>query len=325
MAKWLLVGDPHAVADELEDCQALVEGIIETIRREKPDNVVFMGDQHHNHAIMHVEVMAFWRKAFKRIAAMARTFALVGNHDMPGDGASPSHAMMAYEDIENLIVVDNLVGLTSDGVILVPYRHRNEEFVNDVLGCKEKIVLCHQTFDGGRYENGFYAQNGVSLAGLEDRYFISGHIHTPQAFANVTYIGAPRWRGLADVGINRALVLVELEKGQAPKFLKLIDTGEFCQKLVHVVDRQEEPLTPEIKPGWKYIVDIHGDEAFIKARKPLWAGCRVRTFKTRSETRPVSESMGIGKALIAFLEGYKPKFGTETTILREMVATRLGF
>ena len=324
MAKWLLIGDPHAVADELDDCRALVKGIIETIRAEKPDYVVFMGDQHHNHALMHVEVMAFWRDAFKRICAIGpHVFALVGNHDMPGDGASQNHAMMAYEDIEGLQVIDGL--FRAGEVLLIPYRHRNEDFVNDVLSAKEKLVLCHQTFDGGKYENGFYAQNGVALAGLEDRHFISGHIHTPQAFANVTYVGAPRWRGLSDVGVERALVLVELQGGQPPKFLKLFDTGQWCQKLVHLVDRQEEPLTPEIKSGWKYIVDIHGDEAFIKARRPLWTGCRVRTFKTRSETKPVSESMGIGKALMTFLDSYKPKFGTETTILREMVATRLGF
>jgi DNA repair exonuclease SbcCD nuclease subunit len=323
MAKWLLVGDPHAVADELEDCRRLVKGVLETIASEKPDYVLFMGDQHHNHALMHVEVMAFWREAFTRLGQTgAHILALVGNHDMPGDGTSKNHAMMAYEGIEGVHVVDTAGRY--GGCLLIPYRHHNEDFVNDVLMCKTKIVLCHQTFDGGKYENGFYAQNGVELKGLEDRWFISGHIHTPQAFANVTYIGAPRWRSLSDVGIERALVLVDLVEDQPPKFLKLIDTGAYCEKIVHLIDRQEEPLEPSLKPGWKYIVDIHGDEVFIKARRPLWAGARVRTFKTRQATKPVSESMGIGKAIQAFMEGYRPKYGTDVVILRGMVAQRLG-
>lgn len=323
MARWLLVGDPHAVADELDDCRALMKGVIETVRAEKPDYVLFMGDQHHNHAIMHVEVMAFWRDAFKVLGQMdAHVLALVGNHDMPGDGFSKSHAMMAYEGIPGVHIVDTPGRY--GGCHLVPYRHRNEDFVNDVLMVPQKIVLCHQTFDGGKYENGFYAQGGVELKGLEDRFFISGHIHTPQAFANVVYIGAPRWRSLSDVGIERALVLVDLVEDQPPKFLKLIDTGAFCQKIVHLVDRQEAPLTDKLQTGWKYIVDIHGDEVFIKTRKPFWAGARIRTFKTRAETKAVSESMGIGKAIQTFMDSYRPKFGTEITILREMVATRLG-
>lgn len=323
MAKWLLIGDPHAVADELEDCRRLFAGILEVVRAERPDHVVFMGDQHHNHAIMHVEVLAFWREAFKRLKAMQQSvFCLVGNHDMPGDGASKAHAMMAYEDL--VTVVDH--PLRADGVLLMPYKHSNEEFVNDVLGCSNRVVLCHQTFNGGKYENGFYAQNGCSLDGLRDRWFISGHIHTPQAFENVTYIGAPRWRSLSDVGVNRALVLVELQEDREPKFLKLFDTGRWCEKLVHLVDRQEEPLGVETQPGWKYIVDVHGDETFIKARKAAWAGpgIRVRTFKTRAETKQVSESMGIGRALSTFLESYRPKFGTDVAILRSMVAQRLG-
>lgn len=325
MAKWLLIGDPHAVVDELEDCRRLLKGVIEVIRTERPDRVLFMGDQHHNHAIMHVEVMAFWREAFKRLAALGPPiYALVGNHDMPGDGASKAHSMMAYEGIDNFHVIDKMGRV--DGLLLMPYYHTNQDFVNDVLSVKNRVVLCHQTFDGGRYENGFYAQNGVALAGLEDRWFISGHIHTPQAFANVTYVGAPRWRSLSDVGVERALVLVDLVEDQPPKFLKLFDTGTWCEKILHLVDKQEAPLEPDLKPGWKYIVDIHGDEAFIKARKPAWAGpgIRLRTFKTRSETKPVSESMGIGKAIQAFMEGYRPKYGTDVAILKGMVAQRLG-
>lgn len=323
--KWLLVGDPHAVADELDDCRALIKGVIQAIKDYAPDRVLFMGDQHHNHAIMHVEVMAFWRDAFRQIGQLqVPVLALVGNHDMPGDGVSKSHAMMAYADIPGMRVIDRPMDV--DGHLLIPYQHSNDQFLVTVReNPYNRVVLCHQTFDGGKYENGFYAKNGVPLAGLEDRWFISGHIHTPQAFANVTYIGAPRWRSLSDVGIERALVLVELEKNQPPKYLKLIDTGAYCAKIVHIVETPEQLASPEtVKPGWKAIVDIHGDDQFINARKRVWVGHRVRTFRTRTVMAKVSESMGIAKALQVFLEGYQPKYGTQTTILKEMVATRLG-
>lgn len=319
MAKWLLIGDPHAVVDELDDCQRLIDGVLRTVQEEKPDRIIFLGDQFHTHAIMHVEVMAFWRRAFKALSHEVETWALVGNHDMPGDGASKSHALMACEGT-GVHIVDKPVVV--DGVLLVPYQHRGDDFRDIVLRAEAKTVICHQTFDGSKYENGFFAQDGIQLTGLEGRYFISGHIHTPQAYGNVMYVGAPRWRSLSDAGINRALVLMDLSA--TPKPLKLIPTEGWCQKLVYLEDRQENPSTETLNPSWKYVIDVHGDEAFIKARKAHWAGARVRTFRVTEAAPRVSESMGIGKALLAFVDGYKPKYGTSPAILKEMVAQRHG-
>jgi DNA repair exonuclease SbcCD nuclease subunit len=321
--RWLLIGDPHAVVDELDDMQALIEGIVQTVKAEKPDYVLFMGDQHHNHAIMHVEVMAFWRKAFVRLGQMdTHVLALVGNHDMPGDSSAKSHAMMAYEGIPGLHVVDQMMAINE--CLLIPYRHSGQDFINDLASAPNgKVVFCHQTFDGSKYENGMYAPDGISLAGFEDRQFISGHIHTAQRFSNVMYIGAPRWRSLSDVGVERALFLVDIVDGKLGSG-KTFDTAQWCQKLLRVEDRQEAPLELEINPRWKYIVDVIGDENFIKARKARWAGCRVRTFKTQNQTKQVSESMGIHKAIQVFMDTYVPKYGTNVDALRTMVNQRLG-
>jgi DNA repair exonuclease SbcCD nuclease subunit len=323
MKKWLLIGDPHAVVDELDDMRALIAGIKDTIRAEKPDNVVFMGDQFHNHAIIHVEVMAFWRQAFKELAALgASVYALAGNHDMPGDASSKANALLSCEGT-GVRLVDQLTRV--DDCLLIPYRHGAQEFLSDLASSpNSKTVFCHQTFDGSKYENGFFASDGISLVGFEDRQFISGHIHTPQRFANVTYIGAPRWRSLSDVGVERALFLIQTEDGQLMVGGKTFDTSQWCQKLVRVEDREEAPLELEINPRWKYIVDVIGSEEFIKARKARWAGCRVRTFKTQTTTKHVSESMGIHKAIQVFTESYAPKYGTDKELLRTMVNQRLA-
>ena len=327
MAKWLLIGDPHAVVDELDDMQALVDGIVQTVKAEKPDYVLFMGDQHHNHAIMHVEVMAFWREAFTRLGQLdTHVLALVGNHDMPGDSSTKSHAMMAYQGIPGLQVVDELMQV--DGCLLIPYRHSSVDFLNDVACAPGKVVFCHQTFDGSKYENGMFAKDGIDISGFADRQFISGHFLTPERLATAIYIGAPRWRSLSDVGVERALFLLDIANGQLGSGRenggKTFDTAQWCQKLLRVEDRQEAPLELEINPRWKYIVDVHGDENFIKARKARWAGCRVRTFKTQNATRQVSESMGIHKAIQVFMDTYVPKYGTNVDTLRTMVNQRLS-
>jgi len=324
VAKWLLVGDVHAVEDELDDCEALIRGVQKAIIDSRPTHVVFMGDQFHNHKLLNLEVVAFWRRVLTELATMdVKLWALVGNHDMSGDGRSTNHAMMACAGIAGLRIVATPV--LEDGVLLVPYQHSGDGFLSILKSYPTaSTVLCHQTFDGSKYENGMYAPDGIKLE-AESRAIISGHIHTPQAFANVTYVGAPRWRTLSDVGINRALVLAELAPNQAPQFLKLYDTGAWCRKMVHLVDRQDAPLeVPVLNQDWRYVVDIHGDEVFIKERRLVWVGCRIRSFKTRATTKAVSESMGISTALSTYLDGYKPRHGTELAILKGMVAQRLG-
>jgi len=329
MGKWLLIGDPHIVAEELDDGQALIDGICQTIEAEEPDYVLFLGDQHHNHRVLDVEVMAFWRSAFWKMANLGPPiFALVGNHDMPGDASSKSHAMLAYEGIAGLKIVDMLMKV--DGCLLVPYRHSSQDFINDVL-CSpdQKVVFCHQTLQGATYENGFYAKDGADITGLEDREFISGHIHTPQRFGNVTYVGAPRWRSLSDAGIDRALLLLDITSGKLGTGRenggKAIDTSQWCRKLIRVEVRQGQPLPDVTLPSrHRYIVDIHGDSAFCLAQKYLWPGCRVRTFKTQNSVKHVSESMGIDKAIQVFMGSYVPKYGTDIGVLRTMVNQRLG-
>lgn len=241
---------------------------------------------------------------------------------MPGDGVSPNHAMMAYADMPNVTVVD--YPILVDRVLLCPYFPEGDRLRTAVIGnplCK--TVVCHQTIVGSRYENGFIAQDGVSLERLEDKFFISGHIHTPQRYDNVVYVGAPRWRNFFDADVDRALTLWDINDGEA-KLIELFDTSRWCKKLVHVLDSQDKPFEGEINPAWRYIVDLHGDDQYIASRRQAWSGHRVRaTRKQEAVTPMVRESMGIGTAITAFIDTYQPKYGTSTAILREMVATRL--
>lgn len=318
MGKWLLVGDPHAVVDELDDCQRLIDGVFETAIKNRPDYILFMGDQHHNHAIMHVEVMAFWRKALAKLTKAAPVIMLVGNHDMPGDGSSTSHALMAYADMEMVTIVDRPTVI--DGHLLMPYYHDQVKFIETVNSYSCQRVFCHQTFDGSKYENGFYAKDGIDLGAFKGaRQFVSGHIHTPQRFQNVMYVGAPRWRTLSDAGIDRAIMTLD-DTGE----IELVKTDQWCRKLVHVIDHQDTPYDGQVDLNWNYIVDIHGDDLFIKERSSFWAGQRIRTFRTQQAPSTIRESMGIDKAIMAHLEAFKPRRGTSPAILKSMCAERLG-
>jgi hypothetical protein len=44
-------------------------------------------------------------------------------------------------------------------------------------------VVCHATFNGARYENGFYAKEALDPDAVPQKRIISGHIHTPASSA----------------------------------------------------------------------------------------------------------------------------------------------
>lgn len=320
----LLVGDPHATVEEIPDCNRLITCVIDALRKKPAHGVVFLGDLHHNHALVRIEVMEFWRGAFKKIKTEfpeLRIFALVGNHDRSHDYSVKANALQSY-DIEVIEKPTEIV----NGVVLAPWYPDPETFLKTMEGRTGKTLICHQTFDGSKYENGFYASDGVKPGAVQFETIFSGHIHTPQQFANVWYIGAPRWRIASDANIPRFLWSVDFDGWGAVAGKQLFATDDYCRPLWHLVDKEEDQLV--VKNGGKGIlrVDVHGSAAWVDARKAEWeaVGARVATFPIVARSSVVKESEGIPTALSKFVDGWVPKFGTPIEQLKQMVAERIN-
>jgi DNA repair exonuclease SbcCD nuclease subunit len=325
----LLVGDPHVVAEELADCERLLDLVEETCGKEDIEAIIFLGDLHHNHAVIALDVLAFWRRRLDRLRTRTglKPWLIVGNHDRSGDGGNPNHALLAYDGLAH--VVDRKQTLYAGNTpvaTLVAYTGNVTDFDDLVRNSTSQTIICHETFNGARFENGFYAPEGIDPSQYPDKTFISGHIHTPQKVGNnVVYIGAPRWRTVSDADVaKRALAIVDLG-GVIPEVVKLIPTKTHCTPIVHVVVHEGD-IHENHPVGPRYIVDLHGGPDFIRERAPLWKekGARIRTFPTRAETPAVSESQGISKALASYLSQYQPQHGTDPRVLQGLWRDRLG-
>jgi DNA repair exonuclease SbcCD nuclease subunit len=204
MIKVLLVGDMHVVPEELQDCQKVIDAIRDTvvwgIKNSKIDTAVFMGDQHHTHAVVRLEVLSFWREALLELGKLCKVVLLKGNHDAPADINSRIHVLEAYEGLPNVVVIDKAT--TIDGIDFVPYMPA-QAFVETVKDLKAPTLICHQTFQGAQYENGFFAHDGIELSLTPHKHVFSGHIHTPQSWDKLIYVGSPRWRTVSDANVNR--------------------------------------------------------------------------------------------------------------------------
>lgn len=322
MIRLLLVGDPHITADELEDGQHLIDGVYDTAADEDVDAIVFMGDQFHNHSIVHVDVLAFWQRSLRRLAKEFPVCLLVGNHDMSSNASSNTTVMSVFEDMENVFLFRNgeQWGGNRDAVTFINYCHSEEEFARATKG---SVVLCHQTFNGAQYDNGFYAKDGFDLKLVEGSQVFSGHIHTPQIIGNVTYIGSPRWRTVSDAGVNKGIVVLDVENGVA-KVHKVVPTDQWCRRIVQIVDKETAPSETTMNPAWSYVVDIIGSKAFVQGRMARWAGARVRTFVQEEVQKQIQvEPTTLAKAVSRFASTWSPPFGTSKDVLQDLIAQRV--
>lgn len=329
----LLVGDIHAKQSDLEDCRKLLRLIHDTASKTNPDRIVFLGDQNHNHAVVNVFVMEFLKGMFSALYQWNPT-ALVGNHDMSGVEGATANAMMLYEQCE---VVDRTCEL--DGILYVPYQPNPDAFIQkcNYVGPaglvppedRCKTVICHQTFTGSTYENGFYAKDGVEPNLIIQKHVISGHIHKPQEFGKVWYPGSPRWQTVSDANIDRAIWLVEFENGEIVSRTPFWTNG-VCKQIHHLEHTPVEPpdlaqIESLLKTGSVH-VDLKGPSIFVDewAERLSAYTVRLRTFKDQTAQTAVRESEGIQKAFQTYLAAFQAPNGTDTQTLANMYKERIN-
>lgn len=321
MSKLLLIGDVHVVVEELDDCQALID-YIKPVALEHKARVCFMGDLFNTMSVIRSEVLNFWNTNFRTMNKLGiKVSALVGNHDFAGEGLF-DHALVAYETYVQ--VVDRFADI-APGVLAVPYYSDHQTLIEIAQKSKAKTLLAHQTFTGSTYDNGFYAPDGIDPDLIPQENIISGHIHSPQSFGKVTYIGAPRWRTLSDANIERAIWLYEFDGAGNVVNKTPFSTGNVCRQIKYLQDSPSEPISVELDSSVDWRIDIKGPVDWIEKRKAELAGpgVKIRTFKTEGTRPVVKESDGIGMAFQKYLNRFTPKYGTDKETLTVLAKDRL--
>lgn len=318
--KFLLVGDMHAVQSELEECNKLIDYIHKTALEQKVDYIAFMGDQYNYHNIVHLPVVDFWKKAFEKLTGID-TVALVGNHDQANskDPATPNAMVIHKGDIflvEGPYYMENILWL--------PYMASNEDFIRI---CNEhpeySTVVCHQTFTGAKYENGFYAPDGVDQDKIPQKNVISGHIHSQQTIGKVWYVGSPRWRSLSDANQSKYIWLVEFNENGEIINKNGFDTNVVCKPIFALEDRPDKPAIIPTNDG-HIVIDIFGPPDYVKSKSVEFKekGFRIRTHPQETIIK-IKESSGIKQAFNTYFNEFKPKNGTNKELLLKTTIERL--
>lgn len=326
--KQLLIGDVHAVVSELEDCHALIDYIEKVAIENKVDQVLFLGDLYHTHRIISSEILYFWHQTFERFkTAKLHVSSCVGNHDKSAENADPLiHALVAHK--QQIHVIEKY--WVDSGILYMPYYSDKQAFIDDAKSVKDKTktLICHNSFEGSKFNDGYFDPEGVNPDFIRQDKVIAGHVHLPLLFGKIEHTGAPRWRTLADANVDRNIILYEFDSIGNVINRTPFSTNDICRQIKHVIDTEETPFDLNaFDPKHDWRIDLKGDEAYIEKRKKeiQRPGIKIRTIKVGNTKIQVRESDGIKVAYGKFIDKYVPKYGTPPDKLIRLSNERLGF
>ena len=185
--KSLIVGDPHIKPNNIAEGEKLIDFIIEKAKTQKVNQIIFLGDLFHTHAVKRLEVEVFWDQTFKRLRKeflnQTTVQVLVGNHDQIGSKEKEQeiNALNVFNP-DHLAINRNIINKPQrfDHIAYMPYMSDHDKFIkeaNKLYDQGARLLVAHQTFQGATYENGFYAPDGIETKDIKFDQILSGHIH----------------------------------------------------------------------------------------------------------------------------------------------------
>ncbi len=287
------VGDPHAKVGNLDEMKGLVLFIAETAKAHMADRIEILGDLLHTHAVIRLEVLLFRNWALEYLGNVCEVVVLVGNHDISGDHNSSGSSLTVFGLIKNtrypLTIVENPKLIGEFGY--VPYNHSIDSFIaaaNSLADQGAKILVCHQTIQGSKYESGIYAPDGIPTGSWSERFerIFSGHIHSEQEFGNITYPGTARWDSVVDANRRKGIWVYDHEKGTGKIQSSLfVSTENVCNPIKCFEWKEGDPAPDEWPENAKVAIELIGSSTWVSQQKVKLKGkCSIKTKITDKNT-----------------------------------------
>jgi DNA repair exonuclease SbcCD nuclease subunit len=272
MYKILRVGDPHVTVTNLAESRELMKFVIKNAKERNCRHVELLGDLFHTHAVVRSEILNFWTEIFGLFAAAEMPVkCLVGNHDQIGDRERENvHALIPFKNFPYVTVIDIPMVPGPSCIAYLPYMADKDKFVeaaNRLFDFEETTVLvCHQTFQGSTFENGFYAEDGIDLSLLKHKQIISGHIHKMQKIGKCFYPGTAKWDKATDAGQDKGIWFFEHAENGDIITEEFITTKDIVTPIYRYVIKEGEP-EPDISATARVAIELHGSSAWIVTMK----------------------------------------------------------
>lgn len=107
----------------LNICVNVVKEIVQTIKSEGVENVIFGGDWYHSRSTLDVNTINVSLKLVQAIAKCAKLYLICGNHDSFLKNSTDVNSLNMFRGTPNVVVVDKPVEVLLNGrrCLLVPW------------------------------------------------------------------------------------------------------------------------------------------------------------------------------------------------------------
>jgi len=293
MAKILIVGDLHCKKTSLD----VVGEVLDKCRKiaTKCDLTVFLGDVNNDKANIRSETIRLLTNKLKSWPTCLDI--LTGNHDMdnamyPEGGHSlefletlSSHnpEYVGIKVIKSPEIMRDFIG----GRLFIPY-YPEERFLkefNKIREQKADFVFLHQDMNFCKYSNGTPVRSGIS-AGMFSQYkrVFVGHIHLPQEFKNIVYVGTPYTESFKESDEDKRVVVYDTDTDKIlsiPLGARQHVTFEYTISSIEELKDIKQDLKKRIQPHHVVRVKINvPEEIEHKVKKSLFKGINVSSLKT---------------------------------------------
>ncbi len=182
MAKYTVIGDPHAKPTNLDKINTLFD-----IAEDLGNSVIILGDLLDTKEMVRGKCLNLY---YKRMRESKLSFTLlVGNHDW-FNLECEEHSLEPLKELRNVTVVDTAI--SNELVAFLPYMKDQEKLKEAFKLCAGKVVFCHVDMTGFDYGNGLISGEGLTLADVQGaKRVFSGHYHKYQEIGTFTYLGTP--------------------------------------------------------------------------------------------------------------------------------------
>lgn len=249
----IFIGDPHIKTDNIPEVELFIERMINLAEEKHPDIICIGGDILDTHERLHSMAMNKACEFIEHMRNIAKTYVLVGNHDMYSNGQflNENHWMNCLKEMHNVVIVDKVVTETIKGekFVFCPYVYPGR-FVEALNTLKEgwrdaSGIFAHQEFAGCKM-GAIISVEGDKWP-LDYPYVISGHIHSRQIIQdNVYYTGAAMQHAFGESEKN---IIAHLTFDGAEYEREEIDLGLPRKKIVYMdvedLDTYQAPTTED--------------------------------------------------------------------------------
>lgn len=272
--KILAIGDVHIKTTNFTEINMFFSKLQELLEKQTFELIVVLGDVLDQHEIIHSSAL---NKAYELINICrkhAKTFVLVGNHDMENQTffLSDKHWMNGMKEWENVYIVDTPFYYEAENIIFCPYVS-NGKFVEALSTLKSaeqalhwksaSLIFAHQEFRTCKM--GAIVSKDGDEWDEEWPFVISGHIHKKQWVGkNVFYTGSVLQNAFGESEKN-IVAIIDYSRNNRIHSIEEVDFELPRKKIIYSDIDGLDNVT--IKDGDKTRITVKGDYHEFKALK----------------------------------------------------------